>query len=364
MSQNKVQKRKRSIVDVTGGAGSRLTTEKGRMQQPAPIQSNLSPSTNRRWKPRSMFLNAKDADVKAAEPDELRDARLLRLLLNKLTPSNLDKLVSVFVSETTVHLSNDRMRDAVVTIVSRASLDRRFAPVHAELCGRLVKDLPAPAPPSADNVLTFREALGQFCLDDLNVVGIQTPAVEDSDLLQIIQRQRYIGSNRFIGELCNQGVFSVEYVLPLLNSRLQQTQILSTDTTEKANETNEAPLEALCVILETCGECIEQQATPPSSQVVWDRCWATLNDLVGEEERHHSLLRLSFRMKSLILDLLELRSLQWRPTRFGARERKAMVAKPLVERDHGVHSSTATKRRRGKKGSRVKFIVPPSNSQD
>lgn len=80
---------------------------------------------------------------------------------------------------------------------------------------------------------------------------------------------------------------------------------------------------------------MELEASPPPEE--WFCCWSAFHDLVDSSK--HPKRRVSSRMTYLVLDLLELRSLDWCPVRYGARQRREMVAILLPEelRVHHQH---------------------------
>ncbi|CAB9519523.1 initiation factor [Seminavis robusta] len=303
------------------------------------------------WKPTSIFnSNNNDEGLRA------RDAQLLRWLLNKLTPSNFDKLVAIFVSETAMFFQTEPwllMRDAIETIITRAALDPRYCAVHARLCKSLI---------GGDNP-QFQDMLAQICQEQ---VQTNTQSVLDSHQtpqVATMAKKRYVGSKQFIGELFNHRVLTPKQVTTFLLDLMGQT--LRIDSGVPASECDdyytrnmpafsstgldELALEGLCVLLDTAGKALEDEiltvsdiSTSSDMEISDDleRCWDFLKGLLvttgtGVSTKSTTTIRtgpplLSFRMRHMVLDLIELRQLAWHPVRYGARQRRSCVAKELL----------------------------------
>jgi len=333
------------------GSSSTATTVSAAAPPVRPLEIN----EETRWKPRSLLASEEN------ESSETHDSRLVLLLLNKLTPQNFDKVATVFLSQTTIHESNERMKHAIDEIVKRASLDMRYAQVYARLCKSLASDLPKGI---GDSCVSFREALLQFCRDiTINPPSFdRSPHEEDSlfehpeerEVRLTLARHLNVGSKRFVGELYNCGVFQLSVMLSFVEMLLNQTEIQPTTTEEGANE---IMLEGLCVLLDACGKSLDETAIEtPEMQ----RCWKVLGETVAcEDETERPCRTLSSRMKCIVLDLLELRGSGWCPVRYSSRQRKEMVAKPLecdVELEAG-NSSRKSRRGGKRKGKTVRFAT-------
>ena len=284
------------------------------------------------------------------------DARLTLRLLNKLTPTNFDKLVTDFWNETTLRRSSTTttsssstsahhrncMRYTVEAIVARAASDVRFADMYAELCLRFVTDL------SHHHGTTFRDVLLQACMD--------VEVVDDSN------SHYYIGTKRFLGHLCNHGVVSVQEVLYELDSLLQKSRVLPADShydeknddddmnddDDNDDEIDEVVLEGLCILLSTCGQTLEGTVTSFESMQL---CWHALHKVAHNHNDHPERTAVSFRLRHIVLELLELHASAWNPTRYSARSRKEMVAKPLLDSDR----VQPRRHKEKKKRNRVRF---------
>jgi hypothetical protein len=162
-----------------------------------------------RWKPRSLTANKQ-----VNESKQTQDARLVLLLLNKLTPQNFNKLVPCFVSQCTIHKSNERKNDTINAIIDRASLDMRYGPIYAHLCKRLASDLPNGEMTDGEAMpVSFRDSLLTFCRENINPPVDGSSAIdlfehpEERRIRLAIARHHYVGSQRFVGELYNSGTF-------------------------------------------------------------------------------------------------------------------------------------------------------------
>ena len=304
-----------------------------------------------RWKPRSLTTSEQN------DSTETHDARLLLLLLNKLTPQNFDKVVPVFLSQTTIHQSNESLKHAIDSIVDRASLDTRYAQVYARLCERVASSLPQA---KEQSILSFRQALLNYyraslapSIDGSNEVPHEEDLFEhpeERDVRLILERHRYVGSKRFLGELYNSGVFYLSDILSFVEVLLNEIAIVASP---KDVESNELALEGLCVLLDSCGKLLDETAIETQEM---QRCWNSLREMVAcENESESPRCSLSFRMKCIVLDLLELRESGWSPKRFSSRLRKEMIAKHLEHHDEDKVEARKSRRRGKRKGKTVRF---------
>jgi hypothetical protein len=346
-----------------GGNGNGSRRQRGRGATASVIAVTCLPirpleiNEETRWKPHSLSPN-----IEEAESRETDDARMVLLLLNKLTPQNFHKLVPTFVSQCMIHQSTERMKDTIVSIIDRASLDERYAPMYALLCKKLALDLSKGTDKHVDAAqVSFRNVLLSYCRENVLPPVNESSAASQEDFFEhpeernirlALAHHRYVGSQHFIGELYNSGVFQLQETLLFVEMLLNQVE--STDTENK--ESREMALEGLCGLIDACGKRLDENAM---DAIEMQRCWASLKDMVCEEERElHS--RLSFRMKCIILDLLDLRESRWNPKRYSALQRREMlVAKPLEShREAEVEDGNAnSSSRRGgrRKGKTVRF---------
>ena len=336
-------RRRRDKERGRGGSGNRR--QRGRAV-PITTVSSLRPleiNEETRWKPRSLTASNEE------ESEESRQARLVLLLLNKLTPQNFDKIVTDFVAQTTMHESNERTRNAIDSIVERASLDMRYSQVYAQLCQRLASDL------CGESCISFREALLNHCRENLNPLTNSTTAYPQEDLFEhpeerkvrlALARRRYVGSKRLVGELHNNSVFQMAEVLSFVKILLNR----AVSTAPESKEIDELALEGLCVVLDACGKTLDETAVDESLE-----CWKAIEGIVCEQESDERRL-LSVRMKYMVLDLLELRESGWSSMRYRSRQRKELIAKPLIEsRNETANGSRKSKRGGNKKGKTVSF---------
>ena len=342
-----------------GGNGNGSRRQRGRGATASVIAVTYLPirpleiNEETRWKPHSLTPN-----IEEAESRETHDARMVLLLLNKLTPQNFHKLVPTFVSQCMIHQSTERMKDTIISIIDRASLDERYAPMYALLCKKLALDLSKGTDKHVDAAqVSFRNVLLSYCRENVLPPVNESSTAPQNDLFEhpeernirlSLARHGYIGSQRFIGELYNNGMFQLQETLSFVEMLLNQVK--STDIENK--ERKEIALEGLCVLLDACGKRLDENAI---EAIEMHRCWTLLKGMVCEEEIETCRI-LSFRMKCIILDLLDLRESRWNPKRYSELQRKEMlVAKPLeshreaeVEDGNAISSSRRGGRRKGK----------------
>lgn len=309
------------------------------------------------------------ANADSSSSSKRRETRLIRKLLNKLTPTNFGTLVTEFVTEACL----SSPLEVVKSIVDRAATDVRFAPMLSSLCRRLALDLVF----SSSCTTTFRQVLWQVLVEEALAAstsdGLATASSSSLSLLSStpvpltaaddqLARQVFVGKMRFVGHLCNHNVFTVSAVLSVMETLMEQAGIY--DTTIDNFSINERALEALCALLSTCGQVLEASVTSFESM---QSTWAILQDLVhrrpsSDPPREPAVGQLfSFRSEHLVLELLELHASAWNSTRYSVRQRREMVAKPLLEHDRvqprDSHRSQQRTRSGGskKKKNRVHF---------
>eukprot|EP00977_Amphora_coffeiformis_P003402 scaffold630_cov174-Amphora_coffeaeformis.AAC.22 len=177
------------------------------------------------------------------------------------------------------------------------------------------------------------------------VLTIVRRAVSDARFgdMYALPCQRFVVASEW-GEEFRQAL--VEEILWACDVLLEQTQLLLDDSHDDSSTTIQPSiaLEGLCLLLTTCGQTLEGTVT---SFGTLQTCWNTLQTLTVEDAPHGN--RLSFRMRHIVLELLELPAAAWQPTRYGARRRQALVTRPIVVDPDRVPQSRRKKKNNNKK---------------
>lgn len=350
-----------------GGPQERRRRRQRLTRNPPPSPRPLEINEETRWKAR-VFSTEEPAE----ESDEIREARLLLALLNKLTPTKFERHVVRYLDQCQIYHSSSRLREAVTCIVHRGGEDARFASLYAQLCGRLATDLPSSSTDElnikdsgGDEVVSFRKILRQVCWEEMQrdpttrQLGPETDSVTERKWRLALEKSRYVGHYQFIGELFNHGAIDVAFMVQNIEWLLRTT---SAATLPLEREISLMRLEGLCVQLETCGPKVEKESAAAD---VLERCWDRIKALVqtsseGQEGGEVCLHHLCFRMRFLLLDLLEYRATGWEATRLVKQRRKLVAA--TLDQIHDLAEKEGSLN--GKSRKKVHFKkIPPSDQR-
>ncbi|KAK3893614.1 hypothetical protein Pcinc_002575 [Petrolisthes cinctipes] len=268
-------------------------------------------TTENAWKPSPK--EKKTVDSKA-ETDEV--VKLMRGILNKLTPEKFDKLVGsvkVLPIDTTERLS------AVIDLIfEKAVEEQSFSSTYAKMCQVLslmsVQGNGNESSNSGKSEVKFRNLIINKCqkefekdnTEDFRTEGMkEVEACKDPqkkiellaklDYEETKMRKRSVGNIRFIGEL---------YKLRMLTSPIMM-RIIGT-LLERGDEES---LECLCKLLTTIGQILEIHCgTQAKAMSDLDKYFKTMEKIVGER-------RTTSRVRFLLIDVFDLRQNHWVPRR-------------------------------------------------
>lgn len=262
------------------------------------------------WRPSIGMKKAKvEKEDTRTEEEKERDTvyKNFRIILNKLTPENFEKLMDE-VKELAIN-TTERMNACMEMVFEKAVIEPNYTLTYAMLC----KAVAQMGPSTSD----FRVTMLTHCqkhfetLSDLEVTKkkrqerLDKLKVEETgdavknaeqmaELKAIVEeeerkeRHRSVGIVRFIGELFKQGWIT--------------QSVISTCVEVLLRNQDEEYLECLCKLLTTVGPKIDEMPEFRSS-------WAQLASLVKNKEKFSS------RVRFMILDLLDLRQNKWVPRR-------------------------------------------------
>ncbi|KAK3869310.1 hypothetical protein Pcinc_025358 [Petrolisthes cinctipes] len=268
-------------------------------------------TTENAWKPSAK--DKKSIDSKA-ETDVV--VKLMRGILNKITPEKFDKLVGsvkVLPIDTTERLS------AVIDLIFETAVkEQRYLSSYAKMCKVLslmsVRGNENESSNSGKSEVKFRNLIINKCQKEFekdNTEDFRTESMKEVEACKDPQkkiellgkldyeetkmRKRSVGNIRFIGEL---------YKLRMLTSPIMM-RIIGT-LLERGDEES---LECLCKLLTTIGQILEIHCgTQAKAMSDLDKYFKTMEKIVGER-------RTTNRVMFLLIDVFDLRQNHWVPRR-------------------------------------------------
>ncbi|XP_065575057.1 eukaryotic translation initiation factor 4 gamma 3-like [Artemia franciscana] len=227
----------------------------------------------------------------------------IRGKLNKLTPENFEK-VSKDIWAIEVD-TEERLRAIVQIFFDKVVDEQLYAPQYAELCkGMLEKDVPSASGPAK---IGFQEVLLDRCLENLEkwkqeeeaIISIKK-AVQEADTEEKQKKIQselndkeaktkafLLGNSKFIGEL---------YILEMVSEKT-----LNDCISKLLKSRNEEELKCLCKLISTIGKTYEGKY-----RTKLDECLDEMKNLSQNRD-------LSTDIRSLIMDVLDLKKNEWMP---------------------------------------------------
>jgi len=240
-------------------------------------------------------LRRAETTAQSSCPGEV--GRTARALLNKLTDERFEKLCEKVVAlplETPEHLAV-----VVSEIFAKATTERAFLPLYAELCLRLDSSL-APGSGAAGGK-AFRRALIAECqtsferhLRPADLSGTEHLDCDARYEQEVKLKTQRLGNMRFVGELLVRKLLALK-LLPMITRELLDA------TTEP--QIGEPALESLVALLTVVGPEFDQTTS------LWS---ASLQEAFSELKRRSvEDAQLSMRLRCQVRDLLDLRGRGW-----------------------------------------------------
>lgn len=286
----------------------------------------LNEATNA-WKP--SFMNSAPAD-ESSDVEIL--CRKVRGILNKLTPEKFEPLLEQIQ---TLNIDTQEQLSGVINLVFEKAIDEpNFAFAYAMLCKNVTKSVedkqakensqPQQGQSKQSEQNTFKKELVNKCQKEFEQHVTNNPAMEQklrplsiementTDLNRKLElkaqlqeeeskfRRRSVGTVRFIGELYRQCMLTTTIIYWCASTLLDQN--------------SEEKLECLCKLLTTVGHKLEEFKNDPA--VDRKQC----RDLALQFQRMQNIaddkkLKISSRVRFMLLDLIELRKNKWVPKR-------------------------------------------------
>lgn len=241
------------------------------------------------WRPRSK-----------AEGHEERVIRTVKGILNKITPDNFDRLIEQ-LADSGINSPN-LLQKTISQLFDKAVLEPTFCSLYAQCCVALSKKLPQFQPQEGESKpVTFRRVLLNTCQDEFegaNQAHADVESITDEADREYARRKaklRTLGNIKLIGEL---------YKKELLQERILHVcagELLGDESS--ASVPAEINVEAMCVLLETCGRELEEHTKRKKAIESYMQRLSS----ISEHKAYSSRIR--FRCK----DVLELRNNDWKP---------------------------------------------------
>ncbi|XWS35564.1 hypothetical protein CRYUN_Cryun20dG0008000 [Craigia yunnanensis] len=241
-------------------------------------------------------------EVGKVSDEEESKQRLLKAILNKLTPQNFEKL---FEQVKAVNIDNAVTLTGVISqIFDKALMEPTFCEMYANFCYHLAGELPDFS--EDDEKITFKRLLLNKCQvefergereqEEANKVeeeGEAKQSEEEREEKRIKARRRMLGNIRLIGEL---------YKKKMLTERIMHECIKK--LLGEYENPDEEDVEALCKLMSTIGDMIDH----PKAKVHMDAYFERMEKLSNN-------MKLSSRVRFMLKDSIDLRKNKWQQRR-------------------------------------------------
>lgn len=270
-------------------------------------------------------------EVGKVSDEEQAKQRLIKGILNKLTPQNFDKLF-VQVQEANID-SATTLTGVISQIFDKALMEPTFCEMYAQFCVKLAGDLPEFT--ENEEKITFKRVLLNKCQEEFergereqeeaekdeeeHVEVKMTP--EEREDKRLKARRRMLGNIRFIGELYKKSMLTERIMHECIKKLLGDMQ-----------NPDEEDVEALCKLMSTIGRIIDHHKAKEHIDAYFRRMETLSNNA-----------KLSSRLRFLLKDCIELRRNGWQE------RRKVDGPKKIDE----VHRDAVQERQQAARGDRL-----------
>jgi translation initiation factor 4G len=268
-----------------------------------------------------MHKAEKKYEVGKVVDEEEAKQRQLRAILNKLTPTNFDKL---FEQVKAVNIDNAATLTGVVSqIFDRTLMEPIYCEMYVNFCCHLAGELPDF---NEDNEkVTFKRVLLKKCQEEfergereqeeankVDEEGEIKQTAEEREEKRVKARRRMLGNIRLIGELYKKKMLTERIMHACIQKLLGQYE-----------DPDEEDLEALCKLMSTIGEMIDHQKAKENMDAYFGRMKTLSNNM-----------NLSSRVRFMLKDAIDLRKNKWQ-------QRRKVEGLKKIEQ---VHRDTAKER--------------------
>ncbi|KAM7512206.1 hypothetical protein LguiB_011081 [Lonicera macranthoides] len=282
------------------GSQGRNNADSDRWQRATGYQKGLIPSPHTPLQ--VMHKAEKKYEVGKITDEEQAKQRLLKGILNKLTPQNFEKL---FEQVKQVNIDNAGTLTGVISqIFDKALMEPTFCEMYANFCYYLAGELPDF---NEDNEkITFKRLLLNKCQEEFErgereqeeanrteEEGEAKQTEEEREEKRIQARRRMLGNIRLIGELYKKKMLTERIMHECIKKLLGQYQ-----------NPDEEDVEALCKLMSTIGEIIDHPKAKEHMDVYFDMMAKLSNNM-----------KLSSRVRFMLKDAIDLRKNKWQQRR-------------------------------------------------
>ncbi|KAJ3681783.1 hypothetical protein LUZ60_014356 [Juncus effusus] len=253
--------------------------------------------------PHQMMHKAESKYVVGKVSDEEQaKQRQLKGILNKLTPQNFEKL---FEQVKDVNIDNPSTLSGVISqIFDKALMEPTFCEMYANFCSRLATALPDFS--ENNEKITFKRLLLNKCQEEFErgereeaeagkseEEGEVKQTPEEREEKRLKARRRMLGNIRLIGELYKKKMLTERIMHECIKKLLGPSQ-----------NPDEEDIEALCKLMSTIGEMIDQPRAKEHMDIYFD-----IIAKLSNNKRYTS------RVKFMLKDTMDLRKNKWQQRR-------------------------------------------------
>lgn len=209
-------------------------------------------------------------------------------ILKTLTPDNID---SVFEQIKALNIDTIEKISSIASIISEKAMNEPHLLVEIAKLSQKLSELEDYADALGESM--FKKELCYTTSDDFRKIIGQTGTTTGKTTEN---SRRLVSFVRFIGELYLHNTYLGLRLQWMINDLLQST------TNEK--------LEALCELLTTAGQKLETRTDDPIEYIDLTPYFKKI-EIISAGEHQHKLNKVSSRVRSMLLDLIELRKNKW-----------------------------------------------------
>ncbi|KAL6569262.1 hypothetical protein OROMI_013776 [Orobanche minor] len=282
------------------GGLQRNSSDSDRWQRGTGFHKGLIPSFHAPMQ--VMHKAEKKYEVGRVTDEEQAKQRLLKGILNKLTPQNFEKL---FQQVKQVNIDNVLTLSGVISqIFDKALMEPTFCEMYANFCFYLAADLPELT--VEKDRITFKRLLLNKCQEEFErgereeqeankaeEEGEVKQTAEEREDKRLRARRRMLGNIRLIGELYKKRMLTERIMHECINKLLGQYQ-----------NPDEENIEALCKLMSTIGEMIDHPKAKEHMDAYFDIMAQLSNNM-----------KLSSRVRFMLRDATDLRKNKWQQRR-------------------------------------------------
>lgn len=199
--------------------------------------------------------------------EEEKTVRIIKGILNKLTPDKFDRLVKQAL-EANIN-SAPLLQRCISLVFEKAVAEPTFCPLYARLCKRLSDGLPDfPSSTDGGKPVTFRRALLNTCQDEFEGTAMQKvkldsiSSAQQREIAERAVKQRTLGNIRLIGELFKEKMVPEQII-----------QVCISELVGESGSLSEENVEPLCQLMSVTGKILDSSV---AARPILDSCMSSL----------------------------------------------------------------------------------------